>query len=196
MVAKGERSSVLLILDVALVALVALALWLAARRGRALASRSAGAPREPNIADLIPGQATGRTRNDAPSPRMAARAPANWSTWSASVERGETGPPVEPTPAGVARGARPAVVVAPRAKDWVVAREGASRVSSVHASRDAAEARGHKTARREQVVLEVRDDDATVIDRTDYTAGRTQNARTGGRPEERLPEAVVKEPTV
>jgi hypothetical protein len=46
-------------------------------------------------------------------------------------------------------------------------------VSSVHATREAAEARAAKTARRERVVLEVRNDDEQVVDRTDYAGDRS-----------------------
>ncbi|MGZ8763474.1 MAG: DUF2188 domain-containing protein [Acidimicrobiia bacterium] len=174
----------LLIVDVALVVIIALALWVAAWRGRARARRASRARVMPGAADLIPGRAVpvsdGRSR-----PRVVADAASSRATWSASAERGETAPSQEvtspgadaPMPtSGVDRTTRPTVVVSPRDRSWVVRRDGASRASSVHASRDAAEARGRKTAQRERVVLEVRDKRAAVIDRTDYSAGRSATA--------------------
>jgi hypothetical protein len=201
---------VLLITNLLLVGLIALALWVANHRGRARANRARAARAISAQADLIPGRPVERV-----PPRMVRRDPATPATWAASLERGETGPPPsaparaapappppviaeapvvappEPRPPeprlpearppearppeavaptnGGAPPARPAVLVVPREKSWVVRRDGASRVSSVHTTRSAAEERGRKTAQRERVVLEVRDEASEVLDRTDYS---------------------------
>jgi len=179
---------VLLIVDLALVALITLAMCLAVWRGRVRAKRAA--PRSPGsgAADLMPGRAPLPTDRRPRLPVVVDPAVAR-ATWSASSERGEIPPPAtERTPRAVPpppvtprstiapdAPARPAVVVAPRGSSWVVRRAGASRVSSVHTTREAAEARARKTARRERVVLEVRDEEASVIDRTDFSpAGRAR----------------------
>jgi Uncharacterized protein conserved in bacteria (DUF2188) len=202
-VVKGEASTVLLIVDLVLVVLIIVALWVASRRGSARRKRARAARGVSELADLIPGRAV-TEGGDRPTPRrvvpgVAARS----TTWSASSERGETVPPadsqpvapealepallepalLEPAPLepvaatanGIARAARRGVVVAPRGRSWVVRRDGASRVSSVHSSRDAAESRGRKTAQRERVVLEVRDGESAVLDRTDYSSGDGAN---------------------
>ena len=201
---KGETSTVLLIVDLALVALIVVALWVASRRGRARRRRARARADAPELADLIPGRAIVGAANGPPVRRTAPSVPRSRATWSASTERGETVEPsraVVPPPAvalpspvepaapepepgpepvvastnGFARAERPAVIVAPRDGSWVVRRDGASRVSSVHASRDAAESRARKTAQRERVVLEVRDRESVVLDRTDYANGDRAN---------------------
>jgi hypothetical protein len=164
---------VLLIVDLVLVALIALAMSLAVWRGRARAKRSVLRAPVSGSADLIPGRAPLPTHRR-PRPQVVVDPAVARATWSASSDRGEIAPPVpEPT-------SRPAVVVAPRGSSWVVRREGASRVSSVHTTREAAEARARKTARRERVVLEVRDEHASVLDRTDFSAaGRAKVSADG-----------------
>lgn len=176
----------LLIVDLALVALIALAMCLAVWRGRVRAKRAAPRASGSGAADLMPGRAP-RPTDRRPRPPVVVDPAVARATWSASSERGEIPPRATertpravPPPPSVAAStsapeasARPAVVVAPRGSSWVVRREGASRVSSVHTTREAAETRARKTARRERVVLEVRDEEASVIDRTDFSpAGR------------------------
>jgi Uncharacterized protein conserved in bacteria (DUF2188) len=188
----GE-GSVILFVDLALVALVVSALCLATWRGRVRRRRARLA--RVAVSDLLPDHGLPSTNGHgvarpAAAPRVAVDPAIASATWSASVERGETAPPVEAPPAVApapafepapvvqapapppvaARSARPAVVVAPRGNRWVVRRDGASRVSSVHDSRAAAEDRARKTARRERVVLEIRDEDAVVIEAIDYSA--------------------------
>ncbi len=163
----------ILIVDLVLVAVIACAMGLAVWRGRARARRTALRASGSGSADLIPGRPLpGADRP--PRPRPVVDPAVARATWSASTERGDTAPTADPTPPAAelatARPARPAVVVAPRGSSWVVRRDGASRVSSVHATREAAVERARKTARRERVVLEVRDEDAEVIDRTDFSA--------------------------
>ena len=172
----------LLILDVVLGGLIVLALCVASWRGHVRARRTRAA-QPPALADLIPGRPAAAPIPPPRAPRRTPSVASSHATWSASAERGETAPPVPPAPAPPApelhaREAveRPAVVVAPRGPSWVVRRDGASRVSSVHSSRDVAVARGRKTAERERVVLEVRDGDDVVVDRTDYSAGRSTTA--------------------
>jgi len=183
---------VLLILDVVLGGLIVLALCVASWRGHVRARRTRAA-QPPALADLIPGRPAAAPIPPPRAPRRTPSVASSHATWSASAERGETAPPASPAPAPPAPAPpapappapelhareaveRPAVVVAPRGPSWVVRRDGASRVSSVHSSRDVAVARGRKTAERERVVLEVRDGDDVVVDRTDYSAGRSTTA--------------------
>lgn len=179
----------LLIVDLVLLALVTQLLCLAVWRGRARARRTRTGALPSDLADLIPGRAVpGRAvpgPGRRPSPSVATDPVTSRASWSASAERGETAasrPTVAPVAATAAtpraeRPVRPAVVVEPRETRWVVRRDGASRVSSVHDSRQAAEARAAKTARRERVVLEVRDGDERVVDRVDYAVDRSARPR-------------------
>jgi hypothetical protein len=62
-----------------------------------------------------------------------------------------------------------AVIVRSRGDEWVVERYGASRVSSIHPSRELAELKAARTARRDHVRLEVHGPDGRVVRQRDYT---------------------------
>jgi hypothetical protein len=61
------------------------------------------------------------------------------------------------------------VIVRSRGDVWVVERFGASRVSSIHPSRELAELKAARTARRDHVRLEVHGPDGRVVRQRDYS---------------------------
>jgi Uncharacterized protein conserved in bacteria (DUF2188) len=67
------------------------------------------------------------------------------------------------------RARRGPVIVRNRGNEWVVEREGAKRVSSIHPSRELAELKAARTARREQVRLEVHAEDGSIVRERDYS---------------------------